>query len=447
MNLTLRLRQALYALVGRTAPGEARFFISSRQAGVIVNEDTALGLGEWWACVNVVARTVASLPWGVFRRTDAGREAIDGQLDWLLNNRPNPETSAFSFRETLIAHALNWGNGYAEIAWDLAGRPAALWILPPNCVTPERDKDSGALQYKVLGGDGKATILAAQDVLHLHGLGFDGVTGYSVARMAARSIGLGIGQDTFAGAFFGNGTQLGNVLEMPGSMTPQQIADAEAYYNDKHQGPDKAFKVRVAPTGVKVHPLGMPMTDAQFIESRQLTITMAARWLGVPPHKIADLTRSTNNNIEHQGIEFVTDSIVPWCQRLEQEVNFKLIGARMHGRVYTKLAVNGLMRGDAKSRAEFYRTMTQIGAMTINEVRALEDLNGIGTDGDEHLVQLNQTTLDRLIEGTPQAGGLAVPATLEEPEDAEPDDNDDADNQPAAIRRAALAFVRGGRQA
>ena len=442
------LARALQALVGRFRPGESRFFISQRQAGVTVNEDTALGLGEWWACINVIARTVASLPWGVYQRTEAGREPLDTQLAWLLNNRPNGEMSAFSFREALVAHALNWGNGYAEIAWDLAGRPAALWLLAPDRVQPERNPDTGALQYRVTGGDGKTTVLASEDVLHVHGLGFDGITGYSVARMAARSIGLGIGQDAFAQAFYGNGTQFGNVIEMPGQMSPDQVALAEAYYNDKHQGPDKAFKVRVAPAGTKVHPLGMPMTDAQFIESRGLTITMAARWLGVPPHKIADLTRSTNNNIEHQGIEFVTDAIVPWCQRLEQEVNFKLVGARAQGRVYTKLAVNGLMRGDSKSRAEFYRTMTQIGAMTINEVRALEDLNGIGEDGDEHLVQLNQTTLERLIEGTPQAGAPAAPAMGDNaPEQDAEDQQDKQDEQRpnAAIRTAALAFVRGGR--
>jgi HK97 family phage portal protein len=434
VRLPAFLQRAIYALVARYSPGDHRVFIGRRQAGVLVTEDTALTLGEWWACVNLVARTIASLPWGVYQKTDNGREPMDNGIAWLLNNRPNPEMSAFSFRETLIAHAVNWGNGYAEISWDMAGRAAALWIIPPDRVVPERNPDTDALQYRISGGDGKQTILQSSDVLHVHGLGFDGVTGYSVARMAARSIGLGIGQDTFATAFYGNGTQFGNVIEMPGQMNSDQIKLAEAYYNDAHSGPDKAFKIRVAPSGVKVHPLGMPLTDAQFIESRGLTITMAARWLGVPPHKIADLTRSTNNNIEHQGIEFVTDAIVPWCQRLEQEVNFKLFAPRSQGKLYTKLNVNGLMRGDAKSRAEFYRTMTQIGAMTINEVRALEDLNGIGEDGDEHLVQLNQTTLERIIEGTPQAG--PTPAEPAEPETEEPNEE---------IRSAALAFVRGGR--
>jgi hypothetical protein len=194
--------------------------------------------------------------------------------------------------------------------------------------------------------------------------------------------------------------------------------------------------------------MGMPMTDAQFVESRQMSITMAARWLGVPPHKIADLTRSTNNNIEHQGIEFVTDAIVPWAMRLEQEANSKLFGLRSTGRIYTKLIVNALMRGDAKSRAEFYRTMTQIGAMSINEVRELEDLNSIGPAGDQHLVQLNQTTLEHLVENP---GGPA-PAPQPEPAPAQ-DADDDQPPQPTAqldrgavIRAETLAWLREQRK-
>lgn len=393
MNLWQRI-----TAVFRDRPTQQRIYIGASQAGVLVNEDTALTFSAFWACVRVISQTVAALPWGVYQKTQAGRDEVFGTVSWLLNNQPNPEMTAFSFREALIAHVLTWGNGYAEIIFDLAGRPSQLWLIAPDRVFPERNQETGELQYRVTNGDGSQTILPPSSVLHLHGLGFDGIMGYSPVRMAARSIGVGIAQETFAQAFYANGAVFGTIVELPAkSMTPEQIADTERSLNDKGRGPAKAFTTKVVPQGSKPHNLTMPLQDAQFLESRKFAVTEICRWFGVPPHKIADLDRSTNNNIEHQGIEFVTDAIVPWCIRLEQEVNVKMIGARSQGRVYTKLCVSGLMRGDSKSRAEFYQLMRNMGAMSVNEIRALEEMNGIGSAGDAHLVQLNQTTLEYLV--------------------------------------------------
>jgi HK97 family phage portal protein len=412
MNLWQRMKAAV---LNRVQPGEPRIYLPQRQGGVTVNEDTALTYSAVWACVGVIAETIASLPWHVYRKTTDGRESMDSGLHWLLNNQPCGEMTAASFREAILAHALMWGNGYAEIERDLAGRVMALWLLTPDRVDVKRD-EAGALYYEIRDDDGTRRKLPASAVFHIHGLGFDGLVGYSPVRMAARSIGLGIAQDTFGQAFYGNGTTFGGMVEVPGAMNPQQIADMESYLNGKHGGPDKAFRVRVMAAGMKYTNAGMPMTDAQFLESRKFSVNEIARWFRVPPHKIADLERSTNNNIEHQGIEFVSSTLLPWLNRLEQEANTKLIGARAQGSVYTKLNVNALMRADSKSRAEFYRTMTQIGAMSINEVRALEELNGIGEDGNAMLVQLNQTTLERLVEGEPEPMAPAVPV---EPEDDE----------------------------
>jgi HK97 family phage portal protein len=400
--------------------GAERAYVPIRQAGVTVTEDTALTFSAVWACVSVISRTISALPWGVYEKTDSGRREIDGKLSWLLNNQPNPEMTAMSFREVMMVHALLWGNAYAEISRDLAGRPSALWPIPPDTVCLERDA-VGNLEYVVRHDKGN-TRLAATNILHLHGMGFDGLQGYSPIRQAARSIGMGIAQDTFGQAFYANGTVFGSLLEMPGNMSSDQIKQAEKYMNDRLRGPDKAFSVKVAPAGVKVHGMSMPMTDAQFLESRKFSVTEICRWYGVPPHKVADLDRSTNNNIEHQGIEFVADAIVPWAVRLEQEVSTKLIGSRSQGRTYTKLAVNALMRGDAASRANFYKAMTQMGAMSINEVRALEELNGIGPDGDSLLVQLNQTTLEYLVENPGVKASASKPTASGEPMQADGED-------------------------
>lgn len=426
--------------VFRERPVKTRVYLGQNQAGVMVNEDTALTHSTFWACVRVVSQTCAALPWGVYEKTRAGRKEVDGQLAWLLNNQPNPEMTAMSFKESLIAHALTWGNGYAEIVYDLAGRVAQLWLLSPDRVCPERNLETGELQYRVTNGDGTQTILQPWQVYHLHGLGFDGVVGYSPARMAARSIGVGIAQETFAQAFYANGAVFGTLVEMPTrTMSPEQIADAEKELNNKGVGPAKAFSTKVVPQGSKPHTLTMPLQDAQFLESRKFSVAEICRWFGVPPHKVADLDRSTNNNIEHQGIEFVTDAIVPWCIRMEQEANTKLIGTRAMGRVYTKLSVVALMRGDSAARAALYRVMVNIGAMSINEVRALEEMNGIGPAGDEHLVQLNQTTLEWLVENPGAKGG---PSPAPPPGDAA----DEPAEPTNVIRAEALSWYRQRKQ-
>ena len=436
MNLWQRMVAVL-----RPRPGEARVYVSSRQAGVTVNEDTALTYSAVWACVSVISRTLAMLPWGVYEKTAAGRRPVDGTISWLLNNRPNPEMTAFSLREAMLVHVLTWGNAYAEIVRDMAGRAIELWLIPADRVTIERDQDTGALQYRIWNEE-RETILPPERVLHLHGMGFDGISGFSPVRMAARSMGIGMAQDVFSQAFYANGTVFGSLLEMPGAMNAAQIKQAEDQHNAGLRGPEKAFNVRVAPAGVKVHQLSMPLTDAQFLESRKFSVNEICRWYGVPPHKVADLERSTNNNIEHQGIEFVADAIVPWAIRLEQEANSKLFGSRSQGRIYTKLDVRALMRGDAASRAAFYKSMTQMGAMSINEVRALEEMNGIGPDGDQFLVQLNQTTLERLVEDPPAAKPTGTAPAADQPVEQLPS-HDQPDEPPTnVIRMQALEFMR-----
>lgn len=439
------MQRILAAAAGLLRLQPNRVFVPMRQAGVVVNEDTALTLSEWWACVNVIARTMAALPWHVYERTTQGRRPLDSSVAWLLNNQPNPETTAFSFRETMLGHVLNWGNAYAEIQRDLAGRPSALWIITPDRVVPERL--NGRLQYRIFYEDGGSTVLEPTSIFHLHGLGFDGLTGYSPVRLAARSIGLGLAQDSFAASFYANGAHVGTVVESASGMNATQISDMEKYLNEQHAGPANAFRTKVAPSGIKVHSMTMPLNDAQFIESRGFTVTMAARWLGVPPHKIADLTRSTNNNIEHQSIEFVTDAIVPWATRLEQEANVKLVGARAQGRVYTKLQVNALMRGDSRARAEYYRAMLQLGVMSINEVRELEELNSIGPAGDAHLVQLNQTTLDYLV-SNPGAKAATQPSPAPAPLEGDgAGERESAPDSPSnVIRESALRWAREQRR-
>ncbi len=436
MNLLRRVRQD---------PGQPRIYVSHRQAGVVVDEDTALTYSAVWACVRVISESIAALPWHVYRSANGDTQRADGAIAWLLGTQPNPEMTAFAWRETILAHALTWGNGYSEIVRDMAGRPAELQLLTPDRVTPKRD-DAGRLFYRYCADDGTERDIDPRNIFHLHGLGWDGLVGYSPVRLAARSIGLGIAQDAFGQAFYANGTVFGGMVEIPGTMKKEDIRATEEYLNERHRGPDNAFRIKVAPLGSKYSNAGMPMTDAQFLESRRFSVNDVARWYRVPPHKIGDLERSTNNNIEHQAIEFVTDTLMPWIKRLEDEANVKLFGARAQGAMYSKISASAMMRGDSKTRAEFYRTMTQIGVMTINEVRALEELNSLGDIGDTPLVQTNQTTLERLVkEPEPK---LAEPVAPDQPADTSATDpqHSDAMSPGNVIRREALSYWRQHQQ-
>lgn len=389
------LRNLYARLVAPWRPqGERGFPVPRGEAGVWVTEDSALKLSAVWACVRLISQTIAALPWRAYLlQPDGGREPLHGTVDWLLHRQPNPEMTAFTFRQVLVSHALLWGNGYAEIERDAAGRPSWLWPLLPDRVTVRRAAD-GRIVYDV-SGDGAATTLQASDVFHLKGLGFDGLTGYSPIRMAASSVGLGLAAETYGARLFRNGAKMGGILEMPGKFKDPETARKVSESFDKATSGDNAHKTVVLEEGARWHQVTIPPDDAQFLETRKFQVSEIARWYGVPPHKIGDLERATFSNIEQQAIEFVQDAIVPWVVPLEQEADLKLFGRNLLGRAFTKFTLQSLLRGDAASRGVFYRQLFDLGALSPNEVRGLEEMNGIGDVGDEHFVQTNLQTLER----------------------------------------------------
>ena len=376
-------------------------FVPVKQAGVVVTCDTAMTYSAIWRSVNLIAQSIAALPWSVNSRnikTDGSKETkplYSDPLYTLLDVAPNDEVDAFTFRETLIAYALTRGNGYAEIERNGAGVPVALWFIESERVRPDRD-DQGRLGYVVLNyASGEDVWIPAQDMFHLKGLGFDGMTGYSVIAMAARAIGLGIATEEFGSSFFENGAHIGGVLEHPGALGDDAYDHLKKSLSDKKLGAD-ANSPLILEEGMKWTSIGVPPDDAQFLETRKFQVSEIARWFGVPLHKLNEMDSSTFSNIEHQAIEFVTDTLTAWVKRLETEANMKLVPKSKRGKVFTKININGLLRGDMKTRAAFYKSMMNLGVFSINEVRDLEDKNGIGTDGDKRLVQLNQTTLEKI---------------------------------------------------
>jgi len=370
---------------------------SQSLSGELVTEETALNYSAVYNAVSLISGTVGSLPLHLMQRKDAAKRiADDRRIYRVMHDEANPWMTAMAFRECLMAHVLLWGNGYAEIIRNGMGEIMQLWPITPNRVTPQIQ--NGALSYRVRMPDGKDVFLPRERILHIPGLGFDGFLGYSVVAMARKSIGLGMALETFGALYFGQGTHPGVVVSHPGSLSPAANDNLKKSLTEGYSGLGKSHRLLLLEEGMKLEKLGIPPNDSQFLESRQFQIPEVARWFNLPPHKLKDLTRSSFSNIEQEQISFVTDSILPWLVRLEQNYSLQLLtptdkDLSGRGRYYFKHSVEGLLRGDAASRAAFYGPMLDRGVFSINEVRALEDMDPV-EGGDIHLVPLNMTSLE-----------------------------------------------------
>lgn len=398
-------------------PRETRIVhIGRTQAGVHVTPENALANAVVWACVRYLTQAVAQLPWRVMRELpNGGAERVATHpTDWVLHKRPNPEMGSFTWRETLLGWALRYGNGYAEIERDGAGRTLGLWPLHPERVRALRDGD-GRLYYEVLNYGREPTILDPINMFHLRGFG-DGPVGYNVIAYAAQSIGWAQATELFGASFFGEGMNPAGVVEVQGSLTPEGLKRLKAEFEALYKGPRKANRTAFLDAGMKWSRISTPPDEAQFIESRQHQVEEICRWFGVPPHKVMHLLRSTFSNIEHQAIEVVVDTVTPWVKRFEEEADYKLFGQNRAG-LFTKMNLNGLLRGDSTARAAFYKAMREMGCFSVNDILALEDMNPIGPDGDKRIVNAAMTTLERV--GEEPAGSGAASAGDAQPSEGE----------------------------
>lgn len=425
----------LASMFRRSAPTEVRsdriVYVPMTKAGTHITHDNALTISGFWAGVRAISDPISYLSWHAFERQENGKQRRDKlPVDWLLNSQPNEEMSAGTFREILLAHAITWGNGYAEIERDNSGRPMALWPLAPDRTYPDRDED-GNLFYWFHPTNGLPPVpIPARDIFHLKGLGFDGISGYSVIRLAAQSLGLAKAMEENAATFFGNGSRPDGSLNYPGRLTDEAREDTRKEWVKLHGGPGRAHRIAVLDQGVKYEPFSMSNQDAQMIESRKLSVTEMARWLRVPPHKLYDLERATFSNIEHMSIEFVTDALMPWINRLEQEANIKLFGIGSQGKLFTKLNVKTLLRGDMAAQSEFITAMLDRGVFSINDALEFLDMNKIGPDGNKRLVQKNMQLLEKA--GEEPEPPPAPPMPDEESDEEEPVPNNRLNGNGAA---------------
>ena len=374
----------------------------STSSGKPVSEKTAMQTTAVYACVRILAEAIAGLPLHVYQyNPDGGKQRCASHpLYYLLHDEPNPEMTSFVFRETLMSHLLIYGNAYAQIVRDGRGRPLALYPLLPNKMEVGRSAN-GELLYTYRRDIGESRInpnsssitLRREDVLHIPGLGFDGLVGYSPVALAKNAVGMAIAAEEYGATFFSNGANPGGVLEHPGQLKdPKRVRDS---WNAVYQGSGNAHRIAVLEEGMKFQAVGIPPEQAQFLETRKFQINEIARIFRVPPHMVGDLEKATFSNIEHQSLEFVKYTLDPWVVRLEMAMNQALLLPSEKGALFIKFNVDGLLRGDYASRMQGYATSRQNGWLSSNDIRELEDLNRIPPEegGDLYLINGNMTKL------------------------------------------------------
>ncbi len=379
-----------------------RFFLGGSAAGKAVTEHSAMQMTAVYACVRILSEAIAGLPLHLYRYNDDGgkEKALDHPLYLLLHDEPNPEMSSFVFRETLMTHLLLWGNAYAQIIRNGKGAVVALYPLMPNRMTVDRDSQGQLYySYQMTNSDaptmpGGTVILKPSDVLHVPGLGFDGLVGYSPIAMAKNAIGLAIATEEFGAKFFANGATPGGLLEYPGTVKdPDRVRES---WNKGFSGSQNAGKVAILEEGMKYTPISIAPEQAQFLETRKFQINEIARIFRVPPHMVGDLEKSSFSNIEQQSLEFVKYTLDPWVVRWEQSIQRTLLTAEEKKQYFVKFNLEGLLRGDYQSRMNGYATARQNGWMSANDIRELENLDRIPASdgGDLYLINGNMLPLE-----------------------------------------------------
>ena len=365
------------------------FFFGTSGSGKAVNATTAIQLSTVYACVRVISETVASLPLGVYEATDAGnRKATDHPLYRLLHDEPNTEMTSFILREVMLGHLLLWGNSYCQIIRTGRNKITGLYPLLPDKMTVDRDKN-GVLTYTYSTASGQTVVLAPADVLHIPGLGFDGVMGYSPIALEKNAIGLGIASEEYGSKFFSNGARPSGILTHPNTVkNPKALRES---WNAAYGGSSNANRVAILEEGMRFEPIAIPNNEAQFLETRKFQVDEICRIFRVPRHLVGNLEHATFSNIEHQSIDFAVHTIRPWLVRIEQSMNRALFSEQEKERFYVQFNIDGLMRGDYKSRMEGYAIARQNGWMSANDIRALENQNPIPANqgGDAYLVNGN----------------------------------------------------------
>jgi len=355
-------------------------------AGVSVTKETSLGFSAVYACVRIISESIASLPINVFlEEADGDRISQKNHPVYkLLAKKPNNYMTSYTFKEIILTNLLLEGNAYFLIVRDNSARPVELICLDPDKV--DVYKHEGALFYSIEGEDGT---IRQEDMLHFVGMSFDGLKGKSVLKAQSATLGTSLSANDTAASVLGNSAQVGGIIKHPGKLSAEAIERLRTSWNNKYQGPYAAGKTAILEEGMDFFPTKINAQDKQLLESRKFQIEEVARLFKVPLSLIGHLEKAANySSIEALSIDFVRFTLTPYLVALEEEFNRKLFRENEQDNHYVKIQVEGLLRGDSNSRANFYKQMIDMGVLSINEVRKLENLNRID-NGDTHYFPMN----------------------------------------------------------
>lgn len=404
----------------------------SSAAGVRVDERTAITYSAVWCATRLIAEMTAWLPFVMFEHLPRGGKmpASTHPAFRFASGDPNAGMTNMIFRELMTARCVNWGNAYAEIERTKGGIPLNLWPIHPSRVKisdTKREAD-GRLTYFVTQDDGGKTPIEAENMIHLIGANSDdGLFGRGVVRFGRESIGLGLATERYGAGFFGNGCVPGGVLEHPGKLGEVAQKNLRESWNRVHQGPGSGHNLAILEEGMKYHTIDIPPEAAQFLETRTFNIGEIARWYGVPPHKLGELSRATFSNIEHLAIEF-KESLLPWMVKWQQEFARKLLRPAERTKYYFEHVLSELTKADTKARSEYYKDMLDRGVLCINDVLEMEGRNPIGPEGDVRFVPMAMVPLSK-------AEALAQ-STIDAKKPVEPDGDEEDEGQQAPAKPA-----------
>ncbi len=388
-------------------------------SGVRVGHQKAMQFTPFWAAVRIISGTIASLPFKVYRNLEGGgKEPItDHRAYRLLHDRPNDYVDAVTFLETRMAQVLCYGNAYAEIQRDGAGRPVALWPLLPDR-TSRKITEAGQFIYEVRLPAGDTVTLPDADVLHIKGLGADAYTGYDVVTYHKEALGYGIAVKEFGSRFFSNNAQPGGNVEHPGQMSEPAYKHFKESWNEAHQGLENAHRVAILEEGMKFHEYGVDPQKAQALEVQKWTVDDCCRIFQIPPHMLGSMEFSKYNNVEELRIDFLTMTMLYWFRKWEQECSYKLLMPSERGRLFCEFVADGLLRGNVAARTQYYMAGRQWGWLSVDDIREKENMNPLPDGkGKIYLEPLNMRPA-----GSPDPKPPSPePASKDTPDDGEED--------------------------
>lgn len=374
---------------------------SDNPAGVDVTHRSALGLTAYWAGVNIISSTIAMLPLQVFQHLPVGRRpAPDHVVNQLLHVRPNPLMSPYTFKQIRKVHELTWGNSYAEIERDVAGRAIALWPLPPDRVRVLRRGNEKIFMVRV--EDGTEVVVSADRMLHVQGLGADGIRGYSIIAFHAASLGMSIATNEYGARFYANSAKPSGYLEIPGEPSPDTRKELRADWDHIHQGLSNVQRTALLWGGMKWQPMSLPPEDSQFLQTRAFQIEEMARILNVNPILLQHHEKATTwgSGIEQFMLAYRMLTTQPLCTRDEDEMNWMLFPPGERGEFFVKYNLDAMLRGDSLTRAQVNEIMRRNGVLNADEWRQQDERNPLPEgQGALYFMPLNMAPLDQLAAG------------------------------------------------